>query len=412
MRNIKMLCQVHKQFAADKRYRLLNLLKAMWLVSKSEKVVEHDGVFVYSSFLPPIPSEASMQVFHATKGQGTLFDDHIHARRKAPISMYIAVTAKCRYNCPHCSSNHRNYENEMTTSEIKNLVGELQEMGTAIIGFTGGEPMLRKDIVEIISMVDPRSIPILFTSGDGLDLEKAHKLKEAGLFSVGISLDAPNRETVDKKRGYPGAFDNALTAVKNGLDAGLYVIIQGVMDKISIQDGTMMKMVEFAKKLGVHELRFLENFPSGRLARISLDMVLTHSDREKMIAFHKEANRLPASYPKVTVFAHTEQKKLFGCGAGTQHSYIDASGNLCPCDFVPLKIGNIHDKPIRQLWEEMNSLISVPRDRCMILELHKELLAYEKGSFPLETDESKKLLKEMRQVQSLPGFYTTLKGKN
>ena len=406
----KMFWSINKEFSRDRNYHFGDLIRALYLAAKDERIVKFENLYVYSSFLPPIPSKAAMQVFNAVPPDGTRFFNHTHAIRTAPISVYLAVTGRCGYNCSHCSAANRNYSEELDFDLIAETINELQNMGVGIIGFTGGEPLLRKDIVDIVRCLDDRSVSYLFTSGSGLTQQRADELKNAGLFAIGISLDNNNEEEADSRRGCKGAFQTALLAIEYAKRAGLYVMLQTVADKEMIHDDRITDMVTFAEYLGVHEIRFLENLPAGRFSHVSADRILTQKDREKLRIFHRQMNRFGRKRTKVTVFAHAESATLYGCGAGTQHSYIDASGNLCPCDFVPLTFGNIKEKPIREIWSAMNQLIGRPRDRCMILELYKQINNLQR-TLPMTVAESKSLVCSIREVRSYPGFYAALKGE-
>ncbi|MFA5859033.1 MAG: radical SAM protein [Elusimicrobiota bacterium] len=407
--NKKLFWQVHKEFSNDKDYRFLNLLKAMWHVSKYEKIVKHEGSYIVTSFLPPIPSKAFNQVLSATPGKNTRFYEHTNAIRTAPISMFIAVTDKCNYNCWHCSNANKGNHDDLPLPALIKVIHGLQDMGTAIIGLTGGEPLMRNDLTDIISVIDERSISVLYTTGYGMSIEKAKELKKAGLYSVGISLDHYDKDTFDNMRNYKGAFENVLNAVKCCKSAGIYTMLQCVATSKNIDNNEIWKIIQFAKKLDVNEIRFLETMPTGRLINLKQEDILTETERRQLINIHRKAN-YSGKYPKVTAFAQIESFEQFGCGAGTQHSYIDAKGNLYPCDFVPMSFGNVQEQPIKTLWQEMNSIIGKPRDRCMLMETQVEIKKNIKSSLPLQPVEAKKVCNECRKIQGLPGFYTILRG--
>lgn len=408
VRNMKFFWMVHKEFSKDKRYSIINFIKALWLVSNNEKIIRFEKYFIISSFLPPMPSKAFFQVFNAVPAGKSKFDSHINAERTAPISMFIAITERCNYNCWHCSKANRGITDDLPISIIKKTINDLQDMGVAIIGLTGGEPLLRNDLEEIIDSIDDRSISIIYTTGNSLTYERAKRLKEVGLFGLGISLDHYDKETYDKKRGYKGAFEIALKAISISKKAKIYTMIQLVATKESISNGDIWKMIEFAKKLGVHEIRILEVMPTGKLIKISSQDILNLKERQELINIQERSNSL-IGYPKVTTFAKTESFEQFGCGAGTQHSYIDSHGNLCPCDFVPLAFGNIKERPIKELWKEMNQIIGVPRKSCMIMELQNRIGESSHKGLPISYKESKEICRGCEKMKKLPGFYSMLK---
>jgi MoaA/NifB/PqqE/SkfB family radical SAM enzyme len=406
---IRLFWKSYAMFRTDPRCSLVTLLRSAWRSAGEEKVVPFEGKLVYSSFLPPIPSKAADQVLDALDMSKGAFEAQLTGRRRAPISMYIAITERCPYHCAHCSAVGRNPVQELTTEEMKKVLADLQEMGTAIIGFTGGEPMVRADLLELISAIDERSVSFLFTTGYGMTLEKARAFKKAGLFAVGISLDDADPKRMDELRGREGAFDKAVAAVKICREAGLYTMTQTVAGRDSLQSGHLRKIIELSKSMGVQEVRVLENMPSGRLAKVAEACILTQAERDELRAFSVEMNQ-KKGFPKISVFAYTEDKSRFGCGAGTQHSYLDAAGNLYPCDFVPLSFGNVRERPIAELWSEMHKRIGIPRQSCMIMEMYAKKLLDPVTVFPVPPESVEPYLKKLDVMTQMPGYYRRLLG--
>jgi MoaA/NifB/PqqE/SkfB family radical SAM enzyme len=242
-----------------------------------------------------------------------------------------------------------------------------------------------------------------------LTRDKALALKQAGLFAVGISLDSDEAAEMDARRGCAGAFDRAVQAVRICRETGLYTMTQTVAERDSVRSGKLHRIVSLSGTIGAHEVRVLETMPSGRLARIAADRILSAEDREELKRFHTAMNR-KRNMPKVSVFAHTEDAQRYGCGAGTQHSYLDASGNLYPCDFVPLSFGNIRDQPIAGLWRDMHKQIGMPRQGCMIMELYSKQLLSDKVSFPVAPPQSETFVRQLDVMHHMPGFYRRLAG--
>ena len=410
---VRLFFAMRRLFKNDPRCTSLNLVKTAEFTTREDKIIRHDGMLIYSSFLPPIPSKAAAQVLDSmddVNGKGP-FDAMISGTRNAPISMFVAITERCPYRCAHCSAVGRRPVPDIPTAEMKTLLRDLQDMGVALIGLTGGEPLVRDDLCDLISAIDERSLSFLFTSGRGLTREKALALKAAGLFAAGISLDSANAAEMDAQRGAEGAFAQAAAAVANCRAAGIYTMTQTVADRDSVRSGKLMKIVKLSGELGAQEVRVLENMPSGRLAHITPDRILTAAERAELLRFHAETNRV-RGLPKVSVFAHTEDATRFGCGAGTQHSYIDAAGNLYPCDFVPLSFGNIRDRPVAALWKDMHRTIGKPRQTCMIMELYAKKFLSETETFPTPEPDSRALISRLDVMEKMPGFYRRLNGGN
>ncbi|WP_297523373.1 radical SAM protein [uncultured Clostridium sp.] len=365
---LKNMLSIHKKFKQNKNYKLANVAKCGMNVIKNDRLVIHDGNFIINSFLPPINSKAYNSIAMAVPGDGAeFFYNHTTGKRNAPISTYIAVTARCMYKCWHCSAkrfiaDENNCKDEISTENMKKIINDLQNLGVGIIGFTGGEPLLRKDLEEIISFVDQRSTSYLFTNGFGLTLEKAKGLKKAGLFGVGISIDSITESVHDEKRGHKGAYKIAIEAIKNCKQAGLYTMAQTVCTREMLNAGEIFELNKFLKTLDIDEVRILEPIPCGSLLEKN-DAILSKDEKKKLIDLHSTLNK-SKEYPKVSVFPYIESKDQFGCGAGVQHSYIDNKGDFLPCDFVPESFGNVLEEDIKDIWTRMHEKFDKPKCYC------------------------------------------------
>lgn len=393
-RNWGLALRVHRYFRRDPEYRPANLIRALWNSTRGERIVRHQGRFVVTSFLPPIPSRAMESVAQAVQDQEHPFTCQAQALRSAPISCFLAVTTRCDLSCSHCSAEGRGATADAVSLEQwKAAVRGLQTMGTAIIGITGGEPLLYEGLEELIATVDQRSTTIVYTNGSRLTVERAQSLRLHGLFAVGISLDSADPSVHDAGRGRVGSHAQALQALRNARQAGLYTMAQTVVPLERLSEASLHPLFRQAKAHGAHEVRILEPIRCGKLVHAPDQLFYTDADRQKLREIQYRANARPWEFPKITTFAHTESAEQFGCGAGTQHSYIDASGALNPCDFVPLPFGNIRLTPIESLWPKMNQAMGKPRSGCLAFRLD-ELTA---GC--------------SAEGSECPRFYTLLRGK-
>ncbi len=124
-------------------FRKLPLRALLYLHStfRSEKLTETNGKYVISTFMPPFPSPAYEQLIKNTVS--------VYNHNVFPYSTYIALTNKCRFNCWHCSRAYRQGE-ELSKEKWIQVVRKLQDIGISIIGFTGGEPLLRNDLEDVM----------------------------------------------------------------------------------------------------------------------------------------------------------------------------------------------------------------------------------------------------------------------
>ena len=125
-----------------------------------------------------------------------------------PTFVTIAVTYRCQVRCDHCYANSpsRPREDELTTDQLKSVIKQVKGLGAMAVHFSGGEPLLLKDIFELIAYA--RSLGLLTrVNSNGLLLNEKNviRLREAGLTECGVSLDSVDPEVHDRLRGTPGS---------------------------------------------------------------------------------------------------------------------------------------------------------------------------------------------------------------
>lgn len=402
--------QAINEFQLLKRgFSRLDLLKIplYFRMLRHEKLVRHEGRIVISTFLPPFPSRAFENVFN----RGTDY----------PAATNIAVTNQCHNRCGYCSygaskqSDHyvdgierenRPKKKELELSQLTDIISQVQDLNVPIIGFTGGEPLLRKDLEEVVANVDERSATILYTSGIGLTIERAKSLKQAGLSFLSVSLDHLNRDINDKLR-FPGSYESAISAIQNSLEAGLYTVSTVVVTEETING--LESYIDFANELGVHGIRILDIVPSGEcIKKLPLGM----ESRKRVINIHKKVNANPL-FPQLTTFSYFEGADMFGCGAGgIHHMYIDGNGYLRACDFIPIRFGDLTKEPLSVAYARMRELFRFPEDECFMKRYH-QVIDMALGEEPnrrkvIHYDEIVSQIREVR-TGSLPKLYKGLK---
>ena len=355
----------------------------------------HNGRLYVNTFFPPYPSRPFDR-----------FLDTAMKRKRVPYSTYFAVTDKCPFNCPHCSYGMHK-KGHLSTEQALNVIGQIKSLGTVTIGFTGGEPLLRDDIVELVGAVGDEVATIMFTTGHGLTKELAGKLFCADLDCMMIGIESADRDEHDKVRGAAGSFDEAIKAIGLSLEAGLYTAISTVGTKAKIKSGQIQKLAALAEEYGVHEFRVLEPIPTGSFYD-EKDQVLSGDESKELADFHKQWNR-KNSGPAISGFSYLESDEMFGCGAGFHHLFIDAIGNVCPCDLTPLSFGNVLEEPLEAIWQKMGEIFDLPRCGCLMKEICKKTNELKDGQqLPLEPQRSYDLCKAVNKCDKLPKVYENL----
>lgn len=325
---------------------------------KNERVTKFNGQQVVNTFIPPFPSLAFELLM-----KKSLYVNH---RRNDLYSAHIALTNRCGFNCWHCSSAYRQGK-EVTTHRWIKAIKELQDVGISVIGLTGGEPLRRNDLETIVKSIDTRSTSILFTTGEGLDDDRAKRLKAAGLYYIVISLDHYDKEEHNRLRGSDKAFVTAINAIKISIKNNFYTATQLTARKDITNFIFLYKYLNFANSLGVQETRIGEPMPTGRLINEKADIFFNEKDRAILKKFHRDANK-DNGLPKVAAFAYIEDRNLYGCCGGIYHIYIDAFGNVCPCDFTPLSFGNIRKEALKNIFHKLRRQFTGPRSKCFMLD--------------------------------------------
>jgi MoaA/NifB/PqqE/SkfB family radical SAM enzyme len=346
------------------------------------RVRDSGGNLIVHSHLPPINSPA----------YGRFVDEHILGRTDGPSHAQVGVTNACPQRCAYCYNRGRSGR-AMDTATIKRIIRELKELGVFWLGLTGGEPLLNKDLPQIVESAGADCSVKLFTTGSTLTLQVASDLKKAGLFSVSVSLDDWREEEHDRARGTPGAFREALRAIELFKKTdGLHVGVSAVLSREMIVRDEVEALLSFLTGLGVDEAWLSEAKPSVPGFWKS-DLVIAEAERKKLVALQDRYNR--DGRITVNYLGHFEGREHFGCNAGRKMVYVDAFGDVSPCVFVPLVFGNAMERPVGDIIADMRRRFP-SEDSCFINRNFALLQEYGHGRIPLGKPESEELLAEVR----------------
>jgi len=365
---------------------LLFLLRRM----RDERPHRFGGQTRINTFFPPYPSEAFDR-----------FCEAVIRRQRVPFSTYLAVTGRCPYRCAHCSYAGRAAE-EMSTQRTLELIGQIDGIGTCTLGFTGGEPMLRDDLPELVAAAGGRMATIVFTTGHGLDAGRARRLAEARLDCVTVGIESSDPAAHDAVRGASGSFEEARAAVAVCREAGLYPAVSTIGTREKLASGELERMHDLATQWDAGEFRILAPVATGAWVGCAAEM-LSPAEREALADFHVRVNRRRRAGAAVACFARLESPELFGCGAGYHHLFIDAAGNVCPCDLTPLSFGNIGHEPLAEIWRRMGDTFDRPRCRCLMAQLADKLPPH--ADLPLCPEQSQALCPRRADDEPLPEAY-------
>lgn len=269
------------------------------------------------------------------------------------------TTNKCNLYCSHCYREAgEKLKEELNTEEAKKLIQEIQKAGFKIMIFSGGEPLMREDIFELIEYASEIGLrPVLGSNGTLITKNIAEKLKSVGLMGVGISLDSLNAEKHNKFRGDKNAFRDTLLGMKNCRDIGLRFQIHTTVMEWNKDE--VIPITDFAVAMGAsaHHIFFL--VPTGRGENIE-EEVLNRDEHESLLKdiMNKqqevEIEIKPTCAPQFIRIGESMGMKLRfkrGCLAGISYCIISPKGDVQPCAYLNRVAGNVKDTPFNYIWE-------------------------------------------------------------
>ena len=277
--------------------------------------------------------------------------------KRTPRIIGWGITNRCNLTCPHCfTASGKRSHGEMTTAECRSLIDAMAGIGVSTIGWTGGEPLLRTDLEELIDCARQKRIKSSVTSnGVLLDRERAIRLTEAGNRATQISLDG---STPERNRLMRGATDEEyhkiLEAIRACKQLGNRVILATVLGRENLDDGP--EMIKLAKREGVDSIRFCCYAPIGRGKHKKIKERLHLTDAlPELLRFVEEAQQESTLIVDFDVgFGPTPPDYTFHkCVAGKETFYLDATGNVYPCTSLTFReflVGNVREKSLEEIW--------------------------------------------------------------
>ncbi|QTA38362.1 GTP 3',8-cyclase MoaA [Thermosipho ferrireducens] len=170
----------------------------------------------------------------------------------------ISITNRCNYRCTYCYLDNVRKE-EMTLNEYEKLFEALKSIGIRKVRITGGEPTVRKDVIDIVKLASSNFKEVNMTTNGHFVKELASRLKKAGLSGLNISLDTLNERLFERITGVDG-LKNVLEGIEEALIVGLKVKLNTVLTVDTKNE--IFELINFAERLGV-PIRFIELMPFG-----------------------------------------------------------------------------------------------------------------------------------------------------
>ena len=202
------------------------------------------------------------------------------SRDKKPVVVWNC-TRTCNLKCLHCyaGSDAQRYD-QLSTDEAKEMIDDLSTFGAPVLLFSGGEPCMRNDLVELMRYARNKGMRVvLSTNGTLITPELARQFAEVGLSYVGVSIDG-NPSTHDTFRGIAGAFDRAMQGLANAQDAGIKVGLRMTLNKLNFRE--VDSVFDLMRKRSINRACFYHLVYTGRASEM-MEMDLSHEETRSVV---------------------------------------------------------------------------------------------------------------------------------
>lgn len=282
------------------------------------------------------------------------------------------VTKRCNLSCKHCyrESGFEDFtKDELSTQEGKELLRQIYNSGFRIIVFSGGEPLLREDIFELIAYSKAIGmIPLVGSNGTLITVDSAQKLKESGLSSIAISIDSIDSKKHNDFRGSDTAFQRAIAGAQNCLDVGIKVQINCTVTKDNVNEiETIMKFASDFGAVSSHMLFLIEVGRGKNIGNTALNKqeyksaINTILDKNLELDIRVKPTCAP-QYKVEALFKEIESPGgARGCIAGISYCAISPNGDVHICPYAPVKVANVREEAFDSIWEN-NKIFKNLRD--------------------------------------------------
>lgn len=269
------------------------------------------------------------------------------------------TTNQCNLKCSHCYQDAgEKYSEELTTAEAKHMIDGIYNAGFKIMIFSGGEPLMRSDIFELVAYAAAKGLrPVFGTNGMLITEETAQKLKAAGAAAMGISLDSLTPAKHNAFRGDSQAFELTVQGMENCKKAGLPFQIH-----ITLMDwnrSEVCDMIDFAVKIGAMAVQVFFLIPVGRGKYIEETSLEVMEYERTLQAIMKKSTQVPISvkptcapqFTRVAEQTGIETRFERGCLAGLTYCIVSPIGEIRPCAYMTEVAGNMHTDDFADVWQ-------------------------------------------------------------
>ena len=290
---------------------------------------------------------------------------------KPPLWILLELTHKCPLECAYCYNqlDFINTKDTMNKEDWFRVMEQARQMGAVQLGISGGEPLLNKDVVEIVQKAnDLKFYTNLITSGVGAPKGVVQKLKDAGLKTVQLGIQSHDKNTMTLITNNKSSYDEKIAFAKEVKEAGLQLIVNTCITRQNIHQ--VGEIIEFAESLGANYLE-IANIQYYGWALKNVNALLPTQEqitkaREVTNYYRKERKDMKVFFVVPDYFA-TRPKACMN-GLGTTFLTINPDGIALPCNTantLPLEFPNVKEFSVEQIWNESEAFNYFRGDKWM-----------------------------------------------
>jgi MoaA/NifB/PqqE/SkfB family radical SAM enzyme len=387
---------------AKRYFRVLRRLLFFLSKMKLNKFIKTSLGTKINLYVPSFPRKA---FFYACR-KVMEFDEKMPS-----ITVLMSVTSACRYKCEHCYQ-RLDKGKDVDIGLLTGIAHRLQDKGVAFFNIEGGEPFLvYPRLKSLCEAIDSRSEILINSTGDGMTYERLMELKSRGnLLGIMFSLHTFDPERLNTFMKSENAWNNLENGISLCHKAGIDVTFNSCIKKEDYFNGNFDKVMETAKNFGATIIQFIKPKPAGgwlksgaeKFSPEDLDYI-----RQKMIDYN--TGKKYRDYPSIAAMIIDEDEEHFGCTAGgTDRFYINAKGDVQPCEFLNISFGNIVEEEFEVIYDRMRKVYEEP-GTCWLCEKHAARIAEIMKSsgetiLPLSPERSKEIYEKLEKGK-VPDFY-------
>ncbi len=266
-----------------------------------------------------------------------------------PLAVHLEVIAACNLRCTHCFAGELPRKADLTVTEMAGLFAELAGLGSFRLGLTGGEPLLRKDLLDIVDAATEQGLhPCLTTNGLLIDERIARELGKRELVWLNVSLEGATALTNDRIRGL-GTFTEVKRRLRLLAEHARFTLAFTIT---SANAGEVESCAALARELGAHTAVFRPLYPVG-VAREHPELMPSFSQYTDALArLVGDLHAIDPFSPQHRADHQARTHANRGCGAANLVASVSASGEVNPCSFLGSEFdgGNLRERSFTEIW--------------------------------------------------------------